>query len=298
MTWPWFEAWLDTAPLPEIGAALFACMCLAAFAGYALRGRTGPEAPSASDQAQQGYIVSSVMALLALLLSFTFGMSVERYVARRQLVLEEANAIGTIYLRAQLLGPPHRERISRLLVEYTDNRIALAEARPGTTATLLATNDRLVSDLWAATSAAFDSIRELPFSTSFVEGMNTVIDLDSARKAARLAHVPSAVFVVLFVYLVGTAGVLGHVLTGTLGRLSSGFLMALFILSLLLVIDIDRPTVGGVLESQQPMLALRKSLAEQPPQTFDRWRQPWLVRRSATTATFGPTAARSKPTRP
>lgn len=57
-------------------------------------------------------------------------LAVERFETRRALVLEEANAIGTTYLRTQMFDQPHRDRISLLLVAYTDNRIAIATAPP------------------------------------------------------------------------------------------------------------------------------------------------------------------------
>src|SRR5262249_42706851 len=159
------------------------------------------------DDNHEGYVVSAVLGLLALLMGFTFALATDRYDARRGRVLEEANAIGTSYLRAQLLQEPHRTRISGLLVAYAENRIALAHAQsrdnPGA---LLARNDQLLTDLWSATVASFDSIKGLDFSSAFIESMNAVIDLDAARKAARRAHVPSEVYLVLFVYLVVTAG--------------------------------------------------------------------------------------------
>ena len=91
-------------------------------------------------------------------------------------------------------------------MEYTDNRIALATAKRGDVAKLLTDNDRMLTDLWAATTAAFDSISHLDFSTAFLQTMNNMIALDGARKASRLAHVPTEVLVVLSVYIVVTGG--------------------------------------------------------------------------------------------
>jgi hypothetical protein len=68
-----------------------------------------------------------------------------------------------------------------------------------------------------------------------------------------------------------TAGVLGYVLKGTRGRLAGLFLLALLTLSLLLILDIDRPTLGGIAESQRPMEQLRTSLT-QPPSVYDKWK--------------------------
>jgi hypothetical protein len=199
-------------------------------------------------------------------------MAVDRFDTRRLLVLQEANAIGTTYLRAQLLDEPHRARISKLLVDYTDNRIVLAKARRGETAQLLVDNDRMLTDLWAATAAAFETISDLDFSSTFIDSVNEVINLDAARKASRLAHVPTAVLVVLSIYIVVTGGVLGYVLTGFRGQFAGAFLITLLIFSLAMIIDLERPTMGSIVESQAPMELLSESFKKQTPNVFDRFR--------------------------
>jgi hypothetical protein len=260
--------WFSLLPIPVLAVFLLAAALGAGYFGHWLRVRS---AGFGSD-GQEGYIVSGVLGLLALMLGFTLAMAVDRFDARRSLVLEEANAIGTTYLRAQLLGEPHRTRLSNLLVDYTDNRIALATANRADGRALLANNDRMLTDLWAATSAAFDSVSNLDFSSAFVETVNNVIDLDAARKASRLAHVPAEVLMLLSVYIIVTAGVLGYVLMGFRGQLAGAFLIVLLSFSLLLIIDLERPTSGGIVESQRPMLLLREALRKQPPEVFDRWR--------------------------
>jgi len=273
-----FDTWLNQASLLVIAASLFVAMCGAAAVASLLQhyGPTGRGQPPGADgeSGQEGYIVSAVLGLLALLLAFTFSLAVDRFDTRRHLVLEEANAIGTAYLRAQLLPEPHRTRMTQLLVAYTDNRVALAKAAPGsaTQQQLLRTNDGLITDIWAATSASFDSIKGLPFSSAYLGSINALIDLDASRKTARAARVPGEVFAILFIYLVTTAGVLGYVLRGARGRFAAAFLLGLLTLSLMLIIDIDRPTLGGIVESQQPMEDLQRSLAAQPPPVFDKWR--------------------------
>jgi hypothetical protein len=265
------QDWLSITPLWLVALSVFGAMCAAGAAGIILqRRRALPE----SWEGQEGYIVSAALGMLALLMGFTFSLAVERFEARRYLVLDEANAIGTAYLRTQLLPEPHRARMSGILVRYTENRVALAKARPGRTAALLAANDALVTDMWAATAAAFDAVKGLDFSSAYLNSVNAVIDLDSSRKAARGARVPIAVFVVLLADLITTAGVLGYVMHGLRGGMAAAFLLVLLTVTLVLIIDIDRPTLGSILEGQGPMEALRKSLETQPPQVFDRWRQP------------------------
>jgi hypothetical protein len=163
-----------------------------------------------------------------------------------------------------------------LLVRYADNRLLLAKAVPGSAVQqqYLKTNDALLTDIWAGASAAFDSIKALPFSNIYLNAINALIDLDESRKTARVARVPPAVFAVLFIYLITAAGVLGYVLKGARGRIAAGFLLALLTLSLMLIIDINRPALGVITECQQPMEDLQKSLAAQPPAVFDKWRSP------------------------
>ena len=129
----------------------------------------------------------------------------------------------------------------------------------------------MLTDLWAATAAAFGMIKTLDFSSSFVNSINTVIDLDAARKTARMARVPSLVFAVLVVYLVMTSAVLGYALVGRRRRLAAGFTLALLASSFLLILDIDRPRMGGVQESQAAMEALRDSLKAESPAVYDRY---------------------------
>jgi hypothetical protein len=266
-----FADWLASTSLWAIAVALLLAMVAAAVAGYFVRKwrlrRRGPLDPEKENH--EGFVLSAVLGLLALLLGFTFALAVDRFETRRALVLEEANAIGTAYLRTQLLEEPHRARISRLLVEYTDNRIVVARAPPAEARTLVARNDRLVTELWAGTIAAFPTIRGIDFSSAYLDSMNLVIDLDESRKASRQAKVPHEVYLVLFIYIVVAAGVMGFTLDGPLERGAATFLFLLLTLSLMLIIDIDRPTGGGIDESQRPMEDLQASLRVWQAGAFD-----------------------------
>jgi hypothetical protein len=260
--------WLMFAPLWLIAALMLACLAAAIVLGWYLR-RRAPDAERDSDQ--EGYIVAAVTSLVGLLVGFTFSMAIDRFDSRRVGVLDEANAIEAVYLKAQLLEEPHRARVSRLLTDYVDNRIALAETRPGAERDVLQQqSDQLVTRLWAATMAAFPTIRSMDFSSSFIDGMTNVAESDAARRAARRAHVPAQVYGVLFLYQVAAAVVLGYALTGRHGRMISAALLLLFALSLVLIIELDRPSTGRIKEPQDAMLQLQASLRDRPPQAFDR----------------------------
>lgn len=271
--------WIEEAPLWLLGLVLLAGMIAAACGGHELCGLRRRKAGHAKGEGksledQESYIVSAVLGLLALLLGFTFSLATDRFEARRALVVDHANAIGTAFLQSQLLGEPHRTRLSGLLVAYTANAVALGNAPRGQTQKLLDADDRIITQIWAATASGFDSIRPLAFSSTFVESFNHLIDMDGARRALRATHVPTEVFAVLLLYLIVAAGVLGYVLSGTSGRLTAGFLLGLITLSLLLILDIDRPTAGNIHESQKPMEDLLVSLRAQPITVYDRWRSP------------------------
>lgn len=270
-----FQNFLNLTPIWLIGLLLFILMVAAAAGGLWFRRTRTRQGMSEGDKDEVGYVVSAVLGLLALLMGFTFSLAVDRFETRRGMVLEEANSIGTTYLRAQLLPEPHRTRSSDILVRYTENRVKLGRAAsPDQIRPLLKINDDLTTDLWAATDAAFDSIKGLDFSSTYVDGVNQLIDLGTSRKAARMARVPAGVFAVELIYLIVTAAVLGYVLHGRSGQRTAIFLMALLTLALMLVIDIDRPVGGGIVESQMPMEWLLQSMKETPTTTYDRWREP------------------------
>jgi hypothetical protein len=264
---------LSVAPIWQIGLVLFACLWLGAVAGGYLRRRSNRRrSADESENDEATLLISSVLGLMALLIAFTFAIGVDRFDTRRTNVLNEANAIGTTYLRAQLLDPPHRERLSRLLAEYTDVRIELATKLPGERQrALIATSDGLIVDLWAATVAANPSIRSQDNAYSFLETMNQLIDMDATRKAGRQSRIPVVVFAVLFTYQFIISVMVGYTVSGLRARRTSVTFLLLLTVMVCLILDLDRPNSGLVIESQEPMLQLQAFLAQQPPASFDRF---------------------------
>ncbi|MCK9540917.1 MAG: hypothetical protein M0R03_02675 [Novosphingobium sp.] len=269
------EQWLEATPVIVIGALTFLLMIAAAFSGSLARGRLKKVKSGDSQDggdSRDAYVVSAVLGLLALLLGFTFSLAIDRFEARRTLVLQEANAIGTSYLYAQLLDEPHRSRMSGILRVYAENRVDLGKASSKAAGPLLVKNDRLLVELWSATAAAFDGVKATPFAAAVPQVVSEVIDLDTKRKAARHARVPNVVFVMLMIYVIVTAGMLGYVRAVSHRVVAVGFLFVLKVMSLMLILDIDRPDGGGIRESQEPLVTLRDTLRQQPPDSFDRWR--------------------------
>lgn len=217
-------------------------------------------------------MVSSIFALLALLVAFTFGLALDRYQTRRQLVVQEANAIEALYLKAQLLDEPHRSRFFNLLVRYTENHLELAKLRhdDASAQKLLAEDDVNLRDLWMATIPAFQSIKTIDFSSSFVDSVTDLVKVDAERKAVRRSQIPTTILMALIFYTLVAAAVLGGVMKTRKGRQFSIVLLALNILALMLVTDINRPIEGTIHESQEPMQRMLARLKANPPSVYQR----------------------------
>lgn len=270
-----FIGWMANLSLAGLILFVFATMLLAATAAQFVRRLL--KAPDEEEHSQESYLVGSMLGILALLMAFSFSMALDRFEERRHLVIQEANAIGTSYLRAQLLDEPHRTRLSTLLVQYIDNRVALGTGQHDGLDRQLQNNDQLLSDIWAAVTAARDSAAAHGISTPVLTTFNEVIDLDTERKVARQATVPRAVLLLLYGFLIVTAAVLGYVLEERRAKLGAFVLFLLLSLYVGMIADLNRPASGFVRESQEPMLMLQRSLKAQLPPVFDKFERPQRV---------------------
>jgi hypothetical protein len=267
-----FAGWLANLPLPGLFLFVLMSMLLVAIASHGVRRVL--KAQEGREHSQEGYLVGSMLGVLALLMAFSFSMALDRFEERRHLVVQEANAIGTSYLRAQLLDEPHRSRLSKLLVAYTNNRVALGTGKHSGLQQQLAVNDALLTEIWAAITAARDSANAHGMTTPILMTYNEVIDLDTERKIARQVRVPAPVLLLLFGFLVLTAAVLGYVLEERRARLGAFVLFLLLSLYVGMIADLNRPAAGFITESQEPMLMLQRSLKSQPPSVFDKFGAP------------------------
>ena len=279
MTRGGFAGWLAGLSVPALVVFIFLTLTATALVGHWVRRFIASR--DGKDHSQEGYLLGSTLGFLALLMAFSFSMALNRYEERRHLVVAEANAIGTSYLRAQLLDEPHRSRLSRLLIEYTDNRVALGTGEHRGIERQLQLNDQLLTDIWAAVAAARDSAAAHGISTPILMTYNEVIDLDTERKLARQVRLPTPLLLLLFGFLVITAAVLGHVLEERRAKLGAFVLFFLLALYCGMIADLSRPATGFVTESQEPMLMLQQSLRSQPPAAFDKFTSPQTAVRNA-----------------
>jgi hypothetical protein len=258
----------ERSSLIEISIVVFGGMLVSALLGFIVRRAPGLVLPSKGEDGQEAYVVSAVLGLLALLMGFTFSLALDRFEDRRELVLQEANAIGTAYLRAQFLEEGDRDEASAIIAAYAENRLELAGPITERTPDLLTTNNQLLVDLWSKTVNVPENSGNTPVTGLFISSVNDVIDLDAARKNARAAKVPSAVYSALLIYIFIAAAILGYSLVGFWARFAALVLFFLLNLSMMLIVDIDRPLVGMLREQQQPMEDLVAFLQARPPGSF------------------------------
>lgn len=218
------------------------------------------------DEARRGQIggiQGAVLGMLGLLLGFTFAMAVARYEVSRELVLAEANSIGTTYLRASFLPPPHQTAVEELLRRYVDLRLDFYHAGTDKDAVDKAEQGaaQIHRELWKhAVAAAKES--PSPITATFINSLNETIDLDASRLNAMRTRVPEAVWLLLLLvasvgchasgYGAGASGV---------RNMFSGLILPLLITVLITILaDLNRPRQGLIGISQQPMSDLQQSL--------------------------------------
>lgn len=206
---------------------------------------------SAGDRQREslGVVQGALLGLVGLLLAFGLTMAVTRYEVRRDVLVEEANAIGTTYLRAQLLGEPERTSSMDLLRRYTDAAIAMNESPPDSKEFDVAvkTMDDLHNDLWRVAGVAISRAPQDSAPRLYIETLNDTIDRHADRVASLRNRVPSAVWIL---QILGSAVALG-VLSLYLSILGRGLLTPLLagvfvILILFNSFDLDRPRRGFI----------------------------------------------------
>ncbi len=248
---------LDVLPLWALLVATLVGILLAVEGGYRL-GRLRGARSKHEKEAPVGGMVAAELGLLAFLLAFTFGMAASRYEARRHVLLDETNAIGTAYLRAGLLPESHRAEVRRLLREYVDVR--LAAVQEGSFEAGIRRSNELQGRLWSEAVAAAEKDPRSVSSGLFLQALNEVIDLHAKRLMLAVRNrIPPPVWAVLLAVAVLSFGAMGYHegLTGT-GRSPAVLAIALtFAAVIWLIADLDRPQLGLLRVSQQPMIELR-----------------------------------------
>jgi hypothetical protein len=207
---------------------------------------------------------AAILGLLALMIGFTFAMAQTRFELRRDSVLNEANSIGTTALRARLLSPPHNTESLALLRDYVNVRLEITRRilSPAEFKAAIERSNAILEALWQQAKVAATKNDAMVPTGLFIQALNQMIDSHSKRLEAARSRVPNIVLLALYATAAVAIGYAsyGRALEGRHWRPAvyvAGLLTAGVIL---LIQDLDRPGVGFINVSQQPMIDLAESL--------------------------------------
>ena len=209
-----------------------------------------------STLADLGVAMGGLLGLLGLLLAFTFGMAGARHDDRKMLVIEEANAIGTAWLRTDLIPEPMRTQAREALEAYTRLRVEIASRGDRTEAErVVARAEQLQGPLWNAAVAAAAAAPS-PATALFVSAVNEVIDMHGRRVARGLRNpIPPIILATLYAVSLLVVLALGFSrgLAGDRNAVATTLLAIILAVVLNLILDLDRPAGGSLRVSQQSM---------------------------------------------
>ncbi len=228
--------------------------------GYQLGRKWKKIHPDETD-AHIGAMLGAALGLWAFLLATLVGIANNRFDARRNLVLEEANAIGTTFLRAGYLPESYSEPSRQLLREYASERLKMVEV--DTYSAARERSEAIHVELWNVAEELAVTQAPNPVISLYIDSLNHTIDLHESRITALVtARLPYTIYI--FMYVVAYLGLfmLGFQ-SGINGKHDWIVTMALILIFssvTLLIIDLDRPWGGFLRVSQQPMIDVINSL--------------------------------------
>jgi hypothetical protein len=238
---------------------VFALSLTVLWASTILGARLAPRV--AKDREDLNVVVAATLTLLGLILAFTFSMAVHRYDQRKLYEEEEANAIGTEYVRGDLLPPADGETVQKLLRDYLDQRILFYRTRDEAALKRIdAATGQLQQQLWAAVRGPARA-QQTTVMALVVAGMNDVLNSQGYTQASWLNRIPVAAWLLLV-----TIAICANILVGlSWHRLrSTGLLLGMLPLivsaALKLIADIDSPRGGLIHVEPVNLITLATSL--------------------------------------
>lgn len=255
---------LDVIPLWGLFLGSCACSWLSLEFGYRLGNWRHVHAAD-EKEAPVGAMVGSTFGLLAFMLAFTFGLAASRFDERRRVVLEEANAIGTTYLRTRLLPEPHRTELARMLREYVDVRVRGLQI--GKVDEVIVRSEELQRSMWSEAAQAAEKNPGSIMTGLFIQSLNETIDLHAKRLLVGLrSRVPFVIWIVLFsLALLGMNAVGYHAgLSATRRSPAMIGMVIAFAAVLYLIADLDRGQEGMLTVGQQAMVDVQTTMKQSP----------------------------------
>ena len=255
----------DRYDVNVIYAGAFAVVVVSILLGYALGVSQRRRAVEYAD-APIGSVVGAMLGLLAFILAFTFGIVTSRFEARKELLLEDVNAIATATMRSDLLPEPHRTECRALMKQYLDLRVAAIRDH-SLLPRMAAESESLQTRLWhhAMDLARLDMNSDI--GALYVEALNDLANTHRNRyTVALLYRIPSVIWTGLIWITIGSMTAVGFQF-GMAGRMSwiLALTLAVTFASVIgLIARLDRTEKGAILVDQKPMIELQQRLEAWP----------------------------------
>jgi hypothetical protein len=252
-----------TSPDWALGCGLLALLWLATEVGFRLGVRARAQ-QQAGDSLNIDLVHGAILGLLSLLLAFTYSFVADRHKVRQALIVREANAISTVFLRTGLLPETPRRELQALLRQYLDLRILTEEvaAEPSKLAEAIQRSVRLQAALWPTASRYIAGRPPTPLDSLLLQGLNEVIDVHTERLAAAEYRLPGVILWLLCVLALTALALtgFGSGLRGRRSLVSTGALSVLVMAVILVIIALDSPQQSFIRLSQTTLIQLRDSL--------------------------------------
>jgi hypothetical protein len=195
-----------------------------------------------------GVVEGAVFSLLGLLIAFTFSGAAARFDERRQLIIEEANDIGTAYLRIDLLPESAQPRLRELFRQYLDSRLETYRRLPDFEAAKaeLARSLKLQGEIWTTAVAACRESGSAPAHMLLLPALNQMIDITTTRTEVTKIHPPVIIFFMLAILSLASALLAGYSMAGGKSRSWIHIIVfsAVMAITVYVIIDIEYPRFG------------------------------------------------------
>jgi hypothetical protein len=252
---PTFD-WLLNTHVLLFGLMCFLLLCLVAEVGFQLGGLSRRRHPCQERELTGvGTITAGMLGLLAFTLGITIGIAQNRYEARRDLVVQEANAIGTAWLRAHLAGE-EGPALAALIEDYARARLAYTTAdTKASEPELIARTNALQTGIWAKAQAVA-ARAPTAVTATLINALNDMFDQSLAQRFAFESKMPPSLAWMLLIGSVLAIGAMGFQLglAGTRQVLLVALLLLMWAGAMMLIVDMNRPRIGGIRVNPAPLL--------------------------------------------
>jgi hypothetical protein len=256
-----FQQFLDSLPILGVFVAFAIVALITSECGYRL-GRWWQSRTYDEKEGPTAMIVGSLLALMGFLLAVTMGMASDRFDMRRSLVLDEANSVGTTYLRAGYLPEPASSEIRDLLREYVPLRIVETSDLTDVQVRIVRSLE-LHAKLWSIAEGLARTTPNSDVLALFIVSLNETIDLHETRVTVGVyGRVPETVLLLLVLGSMMTLSMVGYSAGLTLRRSPLSAVVLIIVLGavITLVVDLDRSRDGFLKVNQQPLIDLQEQI--------------------------------------